>query len=596
MRKILMTLAAVLCCAMTMAVFSACTSDNDDNPVTGVDGRIVGKWCSDVSGKTFAKWNYGTTWQSTEFKADGTGSTRIYYTANDKAVAIETIEFTYTASADGKLTMTPKDRDVMTAKWQTAGDELRIDNGDGISLTFKNTDGDMVAKFDTWSKTEDLIPVPKPSKFTVFVYGNAGGTMDIAIEEGFWEQAKAFLTDHDNVRVVCFYKYGKDLPKAPFSGKYANPGDIVWFELTSETDLDKIKDEGFQAMGFGDQAIALKLCDPDALKMFIEFSSLVCPAEQYVFSIWGHGSGFSPMTDVPGKYEVSVRQATRGVIADEWNEREQLNMYELRDAIHASGIDHLNTFFFHNCMMGNLETLTTVQDCADYICCSSHILRSNGEVLTEFVRGLMDKSNAEDAMAQMFERNTPIWQNGYLEEGDIANGDYKMYRTDKFDGILDAAKHLADRLVALYPTQKEAINRATSKVYRFVPMEGMEFQDPFFDIADYAHLLAQETGDAQMKTIADEMDNAFKAAFIHYRDVSWCQEHLDHYTLSVCLAHQLYYTYDFKSANSTMFPNNFDEGYEQSDFHKYTGWGNWLRMNEQSLGHNPQCGGGGALE
>ena len=573
MRKILMTFAAALCCAMTMAVLTACVNDSVDNPVNptpGDKGTIVGKWCSDVSGKTFAKWNYGATWQVTELKSDGTGSTDIYYTANDKPIAREHRDFTYAAAEVAALT-------------------------EGL----QKADAAMSAKFDTWSK-EDLIPVPQPSKFTVFVYGNAGGTMDIAIEEGFWEQAKAFLTDRDNVRVVCFYKYGKDVIDEQgnhgFTGKYAAPGDIVWFELTNETDLDKIKEEGFQAMGFGDQAIALKLCDPDALKMFIEFSSLVCPAEQYVFSIWGHGSGFSPMTDVPGKYEVSARQATRGVIADEWNEREQLNMYELRDAIKASGIDRLNTLFFHNCMMGNLETLTTVKDCAEYICCSAHILRSNGEVLTEFVRGLYDKGNAEDAMAQMFERNTPIWQNGYLEEGDIANGDYKMYRTDKFDGILDAAKHLADRLIALYPTQKEAIDRATSKTYRFVPMEGMEFQDPFFDIADYAHLLANETGDAQMKTIADEMDNAFKAAFIHYRDVSWCKEHLDHYTLSVCLAHQLYYTYDFKSANSTMFPNNFDEGYEQSDFHKYTGWGNWLRMNEQSLAHNPQCGGGGALE
>ena len=592
MRKILRAAVAITL-MMTMAVFSACTSDNDDNPVTGVDGRIVGKWCSDVSGKTFAKWNYGETWQSTEFKADGTGSTSIYYTANDKAVACEMIDFTYTASADGKLVMTPKDRDVVTAKWQMVGDELRIDNGEEVSQTFKKIDGGMASKFDTWSKG-DLIPVPQPSKFTVFVYGNAGGTMDIAIEEGFWEQAKAFLTDHNNVRVVCFYKYGKDLPKAPFSGKYAAPGDIVWFELTNETDLDKIKDEGFLAMGFGDQAIALKLCDPDALKMFIEFSSLVCPAEQYVFSIWGHGSGFSPFTDVPGKYEVSARQTTRGVIADEWNEHEQLNMYELRDAIHASGIDRLNTLFFHNCMMGNLETLTTVKDCADYICCSAHVLSSNGEVLTEFVRGLVDKGNAEDAMAQMFERNTPIWQDGYKEDGGLANGDYKMYRTDKFDGILDAAKHLADRLVALYPTQKEAIDRATSKVYRFDPIID-ELTFPFFDIADYAHLLANETGDAEMKTIVTEMDNAFKAAFIHYRDVNWCKEHLDHYTLSVCLIHQLYYNYDYKSANPTM-SNNFDEGYEQSDFHKHTGWGNWLRMNEQRLNHNPQSGGGGALE
>ena len=559
MKKFLMTLAAVLCCAMTMAVLTACTSDNDDNPA---GGGMVGKWCGDVSGKTYAKWNYGETWQVTELKADGTGTTDIYYTNKDKPIASEHRDFTYAAAEATALT-------------------------EGL----QKVDATMAAKFDTWSK-EDLIPVPQPSKFTVFVYGNAGGTMDIAIEEGFWEQAKSFLTDHDNVRVVCFYKYGKDLPEAPFSGKYAEPGDIVWFELTSETDLDKIKDEGFQAMGFGDQAIALKLCDPDALKMFIEFSSLVCPAKEYVLGIWGHGTGFKATEDVPGKYNVGG-SATRGVMGDEWN-GEWMDMYEMRDAIHASGIDRLNTLFFHNCMMGNLETQTTIRDCADYICCSAHVLRSDGEVMAEFVRGLVDKGNAEDAVAQMFERNTPVWQDGY-KDGTVVNGDYKMYRTDRFGAILDAAKHLADRLIALYPTQKEAIDRATSKVYRFDPMVN-ELSYPFFDIADYAHLLAQETGDAEMNTIATEMDNAFQEAIIHYRDVSWSKEHLDHYTMSVCLLHQLYYTYDYKTAYPSNYFCNYDEGYEQCDFHKLTGWGNWLRLNEQSLGHNPQSGGGGALE
>ena len=56
---------------MVMAVLTACSSDNDDNPATGVDGKIVGNWFSDVSGTTYAKWNYGKTWQNTEFKADG---------------------------------------------------------------------------------------------------------------------------------------------------------------------------------------------------------------------------------------------------------------------------------------------------------------------------------------------------------------------------------------------------------------------------------------------------------------------------------------------------------------------------------------------
>ena len=597
MKKILMAAAAITL-LMTTAVLTACSSDDNDDPVNptpGADSRIVGNWCSNVSGMTYAKWNYGETWQSTEFRADGTGSTRIYYTNESEAIGCEKIDFTYNASADGNLTMTPTDRDVMTAKWQTVGDELRLSNGDDITLTFKKTTDNMAAKFDTWSKSDILIDVPQPAKYTVFVYGNAGGTMDIAIEDGFWEKAKEFLTDPTNVRVVCLYKYGKDLPEEgkAFTGKYANPGDIVWFDLTSETDLNKIKEEGMQAMGLGQEAIELKICDPKTLKMFIEFSSLVCPAKEYVFGVWGHGSGFNPLNDIPGKYDMDAR-ATRGVIYDEWNNDEELDMYELHEAIKASGIDRLNTLFFHNCMMGNLETQTEVIDCADYICCSAHVLNSDGEVLTEFVRGLKDKGNAEDAVAQMFERITPVWPNGYKEGNNIKNGDFKMYRTEKFEPILSAIKRLADRLVALYPTQKEAIDRATKQVYRYDPLQ-YEFWNPFFDIADYAHLLAAETGDAEMQAISAELDNAFKAAFIHYRDINWSRQHLDHYTLSICLLDQFNYTRDYKD----IFPNplcGYDEGYEQSTFHKRTGWGNWLRMNQQSLDSNPESGAGGPIE
>ena len=50
---------------------------------------------------------------------------------------------------------------------------------------------------------------------------------------------------------------------------------------------------------------------------------------------------------------------------------------------------------------------------------------------------------------------------------------------------------------------------------------------------------------------------------------------------------------------SFILPNSlcrFDEGYEQCDFHKLTGWGNWLRMNQQRLVSNPESGGGGKME
>ena len=318
-KKYLMTLVAILSCAMTVAVLTACTNniDNPSDPIHGDDSGIVGNWFSDISGMTYAKWNYGKTWQNTEFKADGTGSTRVYYTLDDKAIGCEKIDFSYTASADGVLTMAPTDREAMQAKWQVAGDELRLSD-DITSQSFKKTTSDMTAKFDTWSKTKDMIDVPQPAKYTVFVYGNAGGKMDNAIEEGFWEKIQKYLTDHNNVRVMCMYKYGKDEPDAgiPFEGQYASPGDIVWCELTDKTDLNKIKESGLQALGMGEEAKQLKICNPNTMRLFLEFSSLHCPAEDYVMGIWGHGSGFDAMNDVPGKYE--IKNLSRGVMTDEW--------------------------------------------------------------------------------------------------------------------------------------------------------------------------------------------------------------------------------------------------------------------------------------
>ena len=602
MKKNLLTLAA-LCCAMAISVFTACTSENEDNPATDNGGTVVGNWCSDVSGKTYAKWNYGDTWQNTVFNDDGTGYTRIYYTYEDKAVGCEKIDFTYTASADGTLTMTPTDRDVMDAKWQIVGGELRLSDGDAISLSLKKTPDDMAAKFDTWSKSKEVIEVPQPAKYTVFVYGNAGGHMDDIIEYGFWERTKEFLKDHNNVRVVCMYKYGKDRPEIdrPFKGKYAQPGDIVWFELNDQTDLDKIKNEGMQAIGMGEQAKQLKICNPNTMRMFLEFSSLQCPAEDYILAIWGHGSGFDAMNDVPGKYE--IKNQTRGVMADEWVNSEWMDMYEMYDAMKAAGIDHFNTLMFHNCLMGNLESLTQARPLADYIIASAHVLNSDGRLMTEFVRGMVETGDAEKAAGLMFERSTPEWQNGYVEEpGKFPNGDYKMIRTDKFQPIIDASKQLCDRLLALYPTQKEAIDRASRQVYRFEHLDGNEkikyqWRYPFFDMANYAQLLAKETGDDQLENISARLDQAFEDAFVHYRDVNYSVQHLEHYTLSVCLMHKLYYTIDYKTAAPEFGAlNNFNEGYEKCDFHKLTGWGNWLNTNEQSLDSNPENGGGGKLE
>ena len=603
-------LAATLICGTS--VFNSCSSDNDDNhvPESGASGELVGQWYSDVSGDTYAAWTYGKAWQQTELKADGTGVTNIYYLNNDDAVGRERYSFTYTAT-EGVLTMDIAERNTKTTARYTVSDgKLTLTEGDH-QLAMQKMDNAKAKDFDAWNRKANLVNVPQPARYTVFVYGNAGGKMDAIIEYGFWEKIQPLLKDHNNVRVVCFYKYGMKPSdeKNSYPGKYADPGDIVWFELNDTTDLKKIRSEGFQAYGYEKEAKAMKLCDPQTINMFIQISSLQCPAEQYVFSIWGHGNGLEPMRDIPGKYEApaAAARATRGVIGDEWNESEELNMYELRAAIQSAGLNRLNTIFFHNCLMGNMETLTELRGLSDYIVASAHMLSSEGELLTEYVRGLLEKGNTEDAIAQMFERVHPKWENSYheseeQENGQIVeswkNGDYKLIRTAKLDAIIDAAKRLADRLVALYPTQKEAIDRATQKVYRFFrPYEirQLTFMKPFFDLADYAHLLAKETGDAEVATISADLDKAFSEAFVHYVDVSTNEQHLDHYTLSVCLADNTTYKLNLKAADSP-YLCSFDEGYEQTTFHKLTGWGNWLRTNQHYLWGNPTSNGGGPLK
>ena len=614
-------LAATLICGTS--VFTSCSSDNDDNPVpeSGASGELVGQWYSDVSGATYAAWTFGKAWQQTEFNADGTGTTTIYYLNNDDAVGRERYSFTYTAK-EGVLTMDIAERNTKTTARYTVSDgKLTLTEGDH-QLAMQKMDDAKAKDFDAWNRKDNLVNVPQPARYTVFVYGNAEGIADKVIEYGFWEKIQPLLTDHNNVRVVCFYKYGKDLPeeKKPFTGKYAEPGDIVWFDLNDTTKLENIRNGGLQALGYEKEAKAMKLCDPTTVSAFIQISSLVCPAEQYVFSIWGHGNGLNPLADVPGKYEApAAAPATRGVIADEWNKREELDMYELSAAIRSAGLNRLNTIFFHNCLMGNMETLTELRGLSDYIVASAHLLESEGELLTEYVRGLLEKGNTEDAIAQMFERVHPTWEQSYhdieKDNGQIVeswkNGDYKLIRTAKLDAIISATKRLADRLLALYPTQKDAIDSATQKVYRFHTLilnyvspeqrHLLTYVNPFVDLADYAHWLAKETGDTEMAAISADLDKAFSEAFVHYADVNTNEQHLDHYTLSICLTNNKFYTadaaklplVDYFASNHLC---NFDQGYEQTTFHKLTGWGNWLRTNQQLLWGNPTSDGGGPLK
>ena len=570
--------------AVTVLTLTACSND-DDTTTLSTTTQIEGRWMADVTGTTQTLWGDSKVLRMTELGSDGTGSTDIYYLLNeDIAIGRSLQTFHYTASVDGQLTMTMDgSQTTETATWSMADGKLTLQTAEQ-QLMLQKADTATERRMTVWSAGDDLISVPAPARYTVFVYGNAGGAMDNIIEVGLWDRLKPLLTDQSNVRVVCFYKYGENT-----SSKYDHDGDIVWFELNSNTDLNNLKAEGLQALGLDQEAKDMKLCDPVTLQTFLRYSSLFCPASHYVFTVWGHGSGFDATHDIPGKYDDDPDDTTRGVIGDEWNDNEQLDMYELSYAIRKVSPRPFDNIFFHNCLMGNLENLAELYDVADYVTSSAHVLCSDGKILVEYIRGLMDKSNTPEAIDQMFLRAGDDWKNSYIMEGTI-NGDLKLLRTDRIEPILTATKRLAERLVAQYPAQQEAIDRATLGVYRFITQPPFaDFMYPMFDLADYAHKVASETADPEFAAIAADIDAAFSDAFVRYEEVNWnTEQFLPHYTLSVCLVNHDIYTLDFMDNYSFLSPRcNFNVGYEKTRFHRLTGWGTWLNTNKKLPTGNP---------
>ena len=90
------------------------------------------------------------------------------------------------------------------------------------------------------------------------------------------------------------------------------------------------------------------------------------------------------------------------------------------------------------------------------------------------------------------------------------------------------------------------------------------------------------------------MKQAFDRAILQRADISWSVQHLDHYSLSVCLYKETLYNADLIAAGFTA-KSNVGAGYEQCTFHKLTGWGNFLRINTCLPWGNPTSGGGGAM-
>ena len=418
----------------------------------------------------------------------------------------------------------------------------------------------------------DPTPSEQKAKWTVIVYGQTGAEMD-ALVESVYEVCKPLMTSPD-VRLFFCYQYGKDEVRHgqhTFNAKYAGEGDVLFFELTKDTDLTKLAASAKDGSQWS-------LTNPANLTEAINEAVLRAPAQNYSLVIYGHGVGFDVEVDCPDALRTSP---TRATLYDTWNQQEggtgAMSMYNLSAAISNSSVRHFNTLFFHSCLMGNIECLSNVYTCADNLVTSAHVLVGVNCILEEYIRGLYQQPDAEKAIAQMFEKCYDEWKtNHYMDETMSLgfNGDMSLVKSAELPEVMAVLGRLQKRIVELYPTEKEAIHQASDKVYSYLLMKGIMQMD----MQNYADLLAANTGDDQLKAIAAELRQALgKALPKRMMTVGDPFFKLPEFGLSLVLAKNTTYGRTFAGGYT------FQQAYEASEFHKRSGWGNWLKLNTRDV-------------
>ena len=408
------------------------------------------------------------------------------------------------------------------------------------------------------------------ARYTIMVYGNAGSRMDYIIED-MWDELKPMLNDSTDIRMVFLYKYGSPNSVNPeHPSRYGNPGEVFMFELNSETNLDSLRYTG------AIQAPDFQLYNPYTLSTCIDAVLDGCPADNYIFVLWGHGGGYDIANDAPNNI------ITKGVLYDELDEHKGMSMYEFADGLAAAHNAHFQLLMFHNCLMGNIENITEVQQYADYFFVSSHVLNSLGEPIVELVKTLQNRRgdyDFEKTADQMYTSLRPIYEQMMVnpEEPITMNQDHKIIRSSDITSLNHYISALANRLVELYadPAMAALIDSASAHyLYCY------EVNIPYMvDLGYYIERLAHYVNDAKIQAITAKIQDLLNKAIIQSWNYNYPHpEHggqtigLDKYTLSIVMGHHDFMHFVLKG-------NTLASAYYPSAFNRRTGWANWLNTN-----------------
>ena len=577
MKKILMTLAAVLCCAMTTTVFTACNNDDENEPR---------EYTYDIS----LDFNYYT-WTD-----DGMNYNEWYKAvmgAYLTEIGVKTERFTLQG------TQAECDQKVLEA-CQKAEEKVAAIGGGTATVTVKN----VTTSKTIYTYNIDLHPTPK-ADYTILFYATGGRNLDYPIVQNMIQFFQGKAESYERVNIAAQYKFSTkenmidNFINEPFAQKYDSKT-VRFVVEADQTDPETKAYETFGSSIYG-ETNADCAC-PDSLTNFINWATKACPAKKYLLILSDHGGGYLPDGELP------ETAGTRGVLYDDGNfSNNTCKHFTAKSLMRAIGAANakMQTIYLDACLMNCIEYQFELKDVADYLVLSTFIVPGYGGHYDFLIDQLAANPNDIEAALKEYNRQTvDFWDEMY--EGANDYHDMSVIRTAKLDAFGQKWRTFTDKVIAAYQSDealKHKIDSVTKYSFRIVN------DVPSYDIVHYYKNMYKVAPEVLGEDFYNELDASFWATVVSKQTSNFLQEKGNSVDASIMLGtkghYRCYYykgeldhleldfflQYEADGSKSSYYDNEYhqrspwggtlESTYCQLAFDNATGWSRWMLLNEQ---------------
>lgn len=391
------------------------------------------------------------------------------------------------------------------------------------------------------------------SSYTIMMYGCGGENLDMFMVNNIREALLVGSTDRVKFTgQVKFSKAFQNYEETSGTQRFVvGPATDKWYTPVEVLDTD------------------LPLYDPQSLTDFINWSKEQCPADEYILILWNHGGGWTPWDD-------GNSVSSRAVVYDDVLDKRGLTLDDLVKGINDSGTK-MKMIYYDACLMGMVEIMSALTECADYVLSASHITPGLGGDYSSLMYYLNNSTNFVEAIKTYCFEAVSHWNTQGLP------GDLTLVDTSKMDNLLSEISVLSGYLKEMMPavikyaqnpesvTPDEMVITSTlmKGINNCYMYETMYEAFPFFDLLNFAEILANgvaSTYSAELVDIASRLNRAFNEVIVYQK-------------LSNSIVNKLDLSLAVTIVDAGRWGEYYDGIYSKLKFDEVTNWGEWLSIN-----------------